>query len=476
VLHPPRAVPILTAALLALAACARPASAPDRSLPLVVRGATLWDGTGAPAIPDAVLVVDGGRIAAAGPAGAVAVPTRARVVDARGRWIIPGLVDSHIHFSQSASIYTRPDALDLRAARSYADELARTRAAIPTLLRAYLALGITTVVDVGGPFWTFDVRAAAATAPAPRVAVAGPLLAPFALPVLDLGDPPVLEVTSPEAARAAVARIAERGPDLIKVLCADGSPAAMAAFRPVLAAILAEAHGRGLRVAVHATALEAAREVVAAGADILVHDIVDAPVDDAFVALLQRRGVIVIPTLVVDDGYQRTFTGGLAATITPRADRFASPDVLASWRALASTAAAIIAARRDAAAAILARPSPVPADNLRRLTAGGVTIAAGSDAGNIGTLHGLALFDELTRMRSAGLDNRQVLLAATRDAARVAAPHPDFGTLRPGQRADFLVLTADPLADLAALERVESVAVAGVLSTPDQLLPPGMAW
>jgi imidazolonepropionase-like amidohydrolase len=460
----------------ALAACARSQPAPPTAAVLAIRGATVWDGTGGPAIADAVLIVDGGRVVAVGPPAAVAIPAGARVVDATGRWIIPGLVDSHVHFSQSASTYTRPDALDLRAVRSYADELARTRAAIPTLLRAYLALGITAVVDVGGPMWTFDVRDRAAPGLAPHIAVAGPLLAPFSLAVLDLGDPPVLEVTSPDAARAAVASIAARRPDLIKILCADGSPAAMAAFRPVLEAIIAEAHGRGLRVAVHATALEAARQVIAAGADVLVHDVVDAPVDDGFVALARDRGVIVIPTLVVDDGYQRTFTGELAATITPRRERFASPDVLASWRALPTEAAAVIAERRAGAAAKLASPSPVAAANLRRLVAAGVVVAAGSDAGNVGTLHGLALFDELARMRAAGLDNRQVLLAATRDAARVLARAPDLGTLVPGQRADFLILTADPLADLAALERVETVAIGGVLRTPDQLLPPGTAW
>jgi imidazolonepropionase-like amidohydrolase len=460
----------------ALAACARSQPAPPATSALAIRGATVWDGTGRPAIADAVLVVDGGRVVAAGPRDQIAIPAGARVVDAPGRWIIPGLVDSHVHFSQSASSYTRPDALDLRAVRSYADELARTRAAIPTLLRAYLALGITTVVDVGGPMWTFDVRDRADPALAPQIAVTGPLLAPFSLAVLDLGDPPVLEVTSADAARAAVARIAERRPDLIKILCADGSPAAMAAFRPVLEAIIAEAHGRGLRVAVHATALEAARIVVAAGADVLVHDIVDAPLDDAFLTLARDHGTIVIPTLVVDDGYQRAFTGGLAATITARAERFASPEVLASWRALPAEAAAVIAERSAGAAAILAHPSPVAADNLRRLVAAGVVVAAGSDAGNIGTLHGLALFDELARMRAAGLDNRQILLAATRDAARVAARSPDAGTLVAGQRADFLILTADPLADLAALAHVESVAIGGVLRTPDQLLPPGAAW
>jgi imidazolonepropionase-like amidohydrolase len=120
----------------------------------------------------------------------------------------------------------------------------------------------------------------------------------------------------------------------------------------------------------------------------------------------------------------------------------------------------------------LAAPSPLPAENLRRLHEGGVTIAAGSDAGNIGTLHGLALFDELAAMHAAGLANQDVLLAATRDAAHVFARTPDFGTLVPGQRADFLVLRADPLADLAALEAVEWVARDGVLRRPDAILPP----
>jgi imidazolonepropionase-like amidohydrolase len=466
------------AALLAcaLAACAPGASGPAAPRPLdsaltVVTGATLWDGTGAPPVADAVLLIQDGRIVAAGARGSFAVPAGARPVDARGRFIIPGLVDAHVHFSQSGGIYTRPDALDLRAVRSYAEDLARTRAGLDDLLRSYLALGITAVVDVGGPMWTFEVRERArTTALAPHVAVSGPLLAPAALPQLDLGDPPVVQVLTPAAARAALGKILAHEPDLVKILFTDESPVGVAAFRPVVEAIIAEAHGQGVRVAAHAFHLETARLAVQLGVDILVHDVIDLPVDDDFVTLARAHHVVLTPTLVVDDGYQRTFAGQLR--ISARAERFAAPDVLASWRQLGRVAAQVIAARGAQAAELLAHPSPLPAENLRRLVAGGVTVAAGTDAGNIGTLHGLALFDELARMRAAGLTTEQVLLAATRDAARVFAREPDFGTLTPGRRADFLILRADPLVDLKALEQVEWVAKDGVLRRPYDILPP----
>jgi imidazolonepropionase-like amidohydrolase len=438
---------------------------------IAVTGATLWDGTGAPPVADATLVVRAGRVVAAGARGTVDIPAGARVVDAHGRFVIPGLVDGHIHFSQSGGIYTRPDALDLRSVRSYAEELARTRAGIDDLLRSYLALGITAVVDVGGPMWTFDVRARAnATALAPHVAVSGPLLAAGALPQLDLGDPPVVQVVTPEAARAATRAILARRPDLVKILFMDESPVGVAAFRPVFEAIVAEAHGQGVRVAVHAFHQETARLAVELGADVLVHDVIDERIDDAFVTLLREHHVVLTPTLVVDDGYQRTFAGQLR--IDARAERFAAPDVLDSWRQLPRVAADVLAARGPQAAATLAQPSPVPLENLRHLVAGGVTVAAGTDAGNIGTLHGLSLFDELARMHQAGLTDEQVLLAATRDAAHVFARDPDFGTLTPGQRADFLVLRADPLVDLQALEQVEWVAKDGVLRRPYDILPP----
>ena len=104
--------------------------------------------------------------------------------------MIPGLVDSHVHFFQSGNLYTRPDAADFNAVVPYADEVARNKARLDATFKVWLASGVTGVVDIGGPFWNFDVRdRAAASAAAPRMAVAGPLISMVDRPQLDLGDP-----------------------------------------------------------------------------------------------------------------------------------------------------------------------------------------------------------------------------------------------------------------------------------------------
>ena len=466
-------------AVLALlcAACGStpPREAPRPSAITAYAGATLWDGTGAPAVPDAVLVVEQGRILAVGPRATTAIPAGAAIVDVSGRWITPGLIDAHVHFFQSGGIYTRPDGLDLRSVRPYADELARIKASLDDTFRRWLATGVTAVVDVGGPMWNFDVREKArASAEAPHVAVAGPLISSVERTALDLGDPPIVRVSDPVEARARVARMLASAPDLVKIWYIAPDDVAAVASLPVVDAVVETAHQGGVRVAVHATTLTSARHAVEAGADVLVHNVSDVAVDDGFVALARERRVILIPTLVVSDGYIRVYAG--AMTPTALEARFGNPDAIASWKALPGIYDGMAAGdprleKRTKAQALLASPSTISADNLRRLHAGGVTIAAGSDAGNIGTLHGAGFHRELHAMKAAGLSNEQVLLSATRDAARVFASKPDLGTLEVGKRADFLVLRADPLADLANLAALDQVARDGKVFRPAELVP-----
>ena len=107
--------------------------------------------------------------------------------------------------------------------------------------------------------------------------------------------------------------------------------------------------------------------------------------------------------------------------------------------------------------------APQMAANLRAVHEAGIPVAAGTDAGNIGTLHGPSMHRELELMVQAGLTPRQVLVAATRDAARVFAADPQLGTLEPGKLADLLVLDADPLEDVANLQRIHRVVARGIL-------------
>src|SRR5438094_8742452 len=142
---------------------------------IVIPGATLINGTGGPSIRNGSIVVDGGRIRDIGPRNEVRVPGNAQIVDARGKWVIPGLIDAHVHFSQSGGIYTRPDVVDLRKRRTYQKEVEWIKERLPYTFERYLVSGVTGVVDGGGPLWNFEMADIAAhSRKARRVGAAGP--------------------------------------------------------------------------------------------------------------------------------------------------------------------------------------------------------------------------------------------------------------------------------------------------------------
>ncbi len=462
-----RSIPLIALATLLLGA---PALA-GQTTALV--GATLIDATGAPPVEDAAVVIEEGRVAAVGPRTEVDIPDDAEVHDLAGRWIVPGLVDPHIHFFQSGGLYTRPDIIDLRQVRSYEAEIDGIRRRMDETFRRYLASGVTAIVDVGGPMWNLDVREEATQADlAPRVAVAGPLVSTVARPQLDLGDPPIIQVSSAKEARALVKRQLKADVDLVKIWFILPPSGDVSENLDIVQATIAAAHRGRTRVAVHATELETARAAVQAGADILVHSVVDDEVDDAFVELLKAEDVIYTTTLVVFEGYAEVLGGETRLNDVER--RFGDPAVIASWGELEAATGGPpegIEARRER----LAQRMPVAKANAKRLVDGGVVVAAGTDAGNIGTLHGPSLHRELELLAEAGLSPEQILLSVTRDAALVFAEEPDFGTVEPGKLADLLVLEADPLVDPANLRRIEHVVLGGRLLEPDGIVPPNPA-
>jgi len=456
--------PLRALVLLALVAGV-PAAAPRAALAegLAIVGGTVVDGTAGP-IHDAVVLISGDRIQAVGTRAQVALPKGITILDGRGKWVAPGLVDAHVHFFQSASPYTRPDVIDLRGLRPYEREIALLKAALPRTFARYLQCGVTSVVDVGGPFWNFEVRdAAARTSLAPRVAVAGPLVSTVDRPQLDIGDPPIIKTATPDEARALVRRELERKPDLMKVWFVFRPGDDLAAGKALVAATVDEARKGGVRTAVHATELETARAAVEAGADVLVHSVFDQPVDDAFVALLKRRDVVYIPTLFVRMGYALVLTGSF--TPTPAERRWADPDVLASFEEVKGRPELSSWKGRS----VSPEQARVAGENLKRLATAGVTIAAGTDAGNIGTLHGPSIFRELRLMADAGLTPREVLASATAGGARVMGREKDLGAIAPGRLADLLILDRDPLADVANLEAIHRVVKGGRVFTPDEL-------
>ncbi len=155
-------------------------------------------------VADQTILVSGSTIQSLGRRNKTRVPRGARVIDAQGKWVIPGLIDAHVHFFQSGNLYTRPDGADFNRYRPYAEEVARNKARLPATFKVWLASGVTGVVDIGGPFWNFEVRDRARnTEAAPRVVVAGPLISMVDRPALDLGDPPIIRIDSADSAREA---------------------------------------------------------------------------------------------------------------------------------------------------------------------------------------------------------------------------------------------------------------------------------
>jgi imidazolonepropionase-like amidohydrolase len=452
-------------------------------LPLLARaekislvGATVINPADGKVLPNATIVIDGEKIERVA-MGKQDAATLGKQISCAGKFILPGYIDTHVHFFQSADLFTRPDGADFNAVRPYRDEVAWIKSHLDDVFARYIRCGITSVVDVGGPMWNFEVRKKAnATEKAPRVAVAGPLISSVSREKLDLGDPPIVKIESPDQARQFVRKLADQKADLVKIWYIVDKDQPVEKFRPIVRATIEESHAHKVRVAVHATELETARAAVEEGADVLVHSVVDKPVDDAFVKLLKDRHVILCPTLVVFERYGRTFSHQL--NLTPEEQEWGDPDVIATLDVTKippdKLPQRIKDALADPKAALdkIKKTYEVALPNLKKLEDNGVTIAAGTDAGNIGTIHGPALFREFQLMKEAGLTPMQILQCATVNAAKLFGGNTGthIGQIAPGYFADLVVLNSDPVEDIARASDIDTVIKNGVAYPADSIL------
>ena len=458
--------PLVCFALLAITVLA------DGDPPLLITDVTVIDAERV-AEHQTVLVQDG-RIAYVGRNRSFPALAGSRTLEGHQRFLIPGLIDAHVHFFQSGGLFARPDVFDLRKLKPYEQEVADTKAALGANFRRYLRSGITTVLDIGGPRWNFEVRRAAAADPfAPRVFVAGPLVSTVERPQLDLGDPPIIKAGSADEARALVRAQTDEKPDYIKVWYVAQTPEDVERNFPVVKAAAEEAHRLGFPVAVHATELETSRKAVEAGADLLVHGVMDKPVDDAYLALLKAKGVIYCPTLSVREGYQEISNQRLH--FTPAEWVWADPRVLNTLTELPRARELLTPARQK----LLDERPELPSNaialaNLKRVWDAGIPVAAGSDAGNPGTPHGPGLYRDFELMVQAGLTPRDVLKSATLGGARVVH-RKDLGLIKAGYAADLVLLDADPRASVRNLGQIVAVVARGALRLPAEILPESAA-
>lgn len=424
-------------------------------------GATLIDGTGAAPVSDAVVVIRGDRIACAGTRAVCPVPDGAAVVDLSGQWLMPGLIDAHVHYSQTGWADGRPDALDMRGRFPYIETIAQLRDPTP-FWRSYLCSGVTATFDVGGYPWTWGLRGEAEElATAPHVAAAGPLLSTRDHWLNVPGERQFLHIGSDSAVDVGARYLIANGTDAIKVwfLAGAGSPDT-AVWRERLMRAGRHAAEAGIPLIVHATNLWGAKQAVAAGAHLLVHGVADQPVDEAFLSAARAAGTIYTPTLVVTDGYRQL----AARDFEAESYDMACVDPATRARAFLTDSlpggppAALLAAAGERAA----RAFELNAGNVRRVHAAGIPVVMGTDAGNPLTLHGPSVFLEMEALQRVGLSPMEVVVASTRNGA-LAMGRSDIGTVEAGRIADLLVLDADPLADVRNIRRIALVVRRGVV-------------
>jgi imidazolonepropionase-like amidohydrolase len=439
---------------------------------LLIKNTTVVDVENKKLLAGYDVLVENGLITAVGKR--LATGSSAQVIDGSGKYLLPGLVDAHIHFFQSGGIYTRPDAIDLRKHKPYEEEIKWVHNQMENFLRRYAAAGITSVIDVGSTVNFLTQRDSFRNKSyAPSVYMTGPLLTtwqPEQLQKLN-GNEPFYLMKSVDDARHYVQKQLPYKPDFIKVwyiVLGRNKDSVAKAHLPMVQAAIDEAHKANLRVAVHATEQITAKLAVQAGADYLVHGVEDEPVDDSFVQLLKEKKTVLSPTLVVAGNYFKTF----AQTYQPTADdfRYAHPTPLNSVLDLKTVDTTLTRAYKQWTARneeTARSEDQLRMANLKKLADGGVLIATGTDAGNIGTQHVSSYYDELRAMQQSGMDMWQLLQASTINGAKAVGKEAEFGSIKKGKRGDLILLTKNPLDSLSAWQSLDWVVQRGVAIRPD---------
>jgi imidazolonepropionase-like amidohydrolase len=405
------------------------AQAPAAGGPIALTGARLIDGTGAPPLAPATIVIADGRIAAVGAPAAVNIPAGASRIDMAGKTIMPGMINAHAHLN-----------IDSEIKAPVRDQLVQR-------LRTYADFGVTTAVSLGST--PADEREGLAlrdeqargTLDRARLFTGG---------VNAVGK-------TPEEARKSVDRLADLKVDIIKYHI-NGNPDDMTP--DVYGALVDESHKRGLRTAVHIYYLKDAMAALDKGSDIIAHSVRDQNVDQRFITALKTRNAGYIPTLTRDLSvfvyetrpafFDDPFFRRGIALYRKEVDTLSDPARQQKTRA-------------DPQAQSIKPALQQAMKNLKLLSDGGVSIAMGTDSGaanNPGRWQGYFEHVELEYMAKAGMTPMQVLVAATGGAARVMKLD-GLGTIQPGKWADLLVLNANPLTDIRNSRQIHSVWIGG---------------
>ncbi|HEY2908484.1 MAG TPA: amidohydrolase family protein [Vicinamibacterales bacterium] len=455
-------------------------------------GGTVIDGNGGAPIADAIVLIAGTRITAVGPRGKVPVPTDARQIDARGRWIIPGLIDTNVHLSLYGGQNDRYETLVRYQPRQ--EEIVLEAAQID------LRYGITTVRDSYGalvPLTKVRDQIARGDKIGTRILAAGNILGwsgPYSFSfsrvmgqltlfqeqmndfISQGGGEELMAMRLPQL-RQAINAYLDKGPDFLKYGGTShfSEPTFIGFSADAQQAIVEEGHRRNRFVETHSTSVEGLRISIAAGIDGIQHpellDGLDMP--DDMVAAIHDRGLI---------------GSMLASTITGPAwkKHLKTKEEAEKKRSDAEKEAPTpkrekTTAERRKQATDLGDDLEARRRNAQKLIRAGCRLTPGTDSYWAAAAeltrtpkppeqdHGIGTIMAIEGLVELGMSPAQAIVSATKNGAIAARGSKDFGTIEPGKLADVVILSADPLADIGNLRKVTAVLKEGHVVDRDRL-------
>ncbi len=392
--------------------------------------AVIIDGNGGAPIEDGTVIIQGDRIVSVGPAAEVRIPDHAKIIDAHGKTIMPGLADMHVHLTGGWDGVST----DILGFQRY--------------LNALLYAGVTTVMDVGNvhPF-VLQMRQelAARHLAGPRILCAGALI--------DGPDPIWPDISFAVFSTRQV-------PDLMKRLKADGVDfvkAYMGLSDQVIRALTSEAKKNSLRVVIDQGSRNGSMDLMAEGITTFAH-LPTFLMSDEATALMKEKNVSCLSTLSVFESFSRRRLGDLSFLDQPLIKDTTPPWFLDDLKKEAGRA---LTEQEKTGQRKAVRGLDAAKKNAKRMVDSGILLASGTDAPYPGVFQGEGIHRELELLVEAGLTPLQAITAATKNASLLIGGDPDWGTLERGKIANILIVAGRPDKNISETRKVETVIQSG---------------
>jgi imidazolonepropionase-like amidohydrolase len=429
------------------------AGLPAQAETTVLKNVTVIDGTGAAPAPNSAIVMTDGKIAWVGPVASLKAPAGATIKDLSGKFVMPGIIDSHVHLGMMKGIVQ--------------DEKYETPENVQADLKQYAAYGVTSVQVLGtDKDFVLDMRN--------QQRKSRPTMAR----IFSAGQGAVFKggygglvgvtnpISTPEEARKLVDEQAAKGVDLIK-LWMDDERHTIPVKMPysISAAIIDEAHKKHLKAAAHIFYLADAKELVREGINGFAHMVRDQPVDNELLSMMKAKGVwMVSATLSREMAYSLAIMPWLN---DPFFTRGVTPETLTALKGVDREKAVVLGFTRfpglpyqKKVFADMDRTLQQALENYQAMVKAGVNTGMGTDSGPNGRFPGFNAHEEMQLEVLAGRSPLDAIKSATSDNARWLGDS-SIGSIAAGKWADLLVLDKNPAQDIHNTETINSVYIAG---------------